>query len=358
MTPYKGVFLQRFPREFVTKIQNLPALLIPYINENITVNATGNYSRNPLTPIGTHDLKQADAASRDIYFVAVLRSFGVPAQIDPASKAVKYYKNGQWWVAAFDNLEKRNTPQGTLVVSVPKLLDFNPGYYTHFTIEKYEDGMYRSLDYEESDVFNAFPARVTLDTGHYMVVTGIREKDGSVNTRLTFFRLKENEEKPLTLQFITTEQTPKTLGMVDMKARFQTMSTQTATSLTDAANHKGMILAWIDPDREPTKHTLLDMQQLKEQFEQWDGGIVLLIPSDKSASIALAKSFENLPKQCVWGLDTNKLLQQVSPALHQDFGSNYPVVLCVDAAGNILDVSSGYKIGRGEQLVKMLKYLK
>ena len=358
LTPYKGEFLKRFSRDFAAKIQGLPALLIPYINENITVSATGNYSRNPLTPIGTNELKQADAASRDIYFVAVLRSFGVPAQIDPASKAVKYFKNGQWWEAAFDNLEKRNTPQGTLVVSVPKLLDFTPGYYTHFTIEKYEDGMYRSLDYEESDVFKTFPAKVTVDTGHYMVVTGVREKDGSVNTRLTFFRLKEDEDKPLTLQFITSEQTPKALGTVDSKAQFQTLSTKAATSLKDASNNKGMILAWIDPDREPTKHTLLDMQQLKDQFEQWDGAILLLIPADKSATSAVAKSFEHLPKQCIWGMDTDKLLQQVSAALHQNFGSNYPVVLCVDAAGNILDYSSGYKIGRGEQLVKMLKYLK
>ena len=30
----------------------------------------------------------------------------------------------------------------------------------------------------------------------------------------------------------------------------------------------------------------------------------------------------------------------------------------LDASGNIIDYSSGYKIGRGEQIVKMLKYLK
>ena len=121
---------------------------------------------------------------------------------------------------------------------------------------------------------------------------------------------------------------------------------------------KGLILAWIDPDREPTKHTMLDFQQLREQFEKWGGGIVFLLGADKNAKGFSANTFPGLPQQTVYGTDSQQLYKQAEQILKKSFGSDYPVFLLIDASGNIIDYSSGYKIGRGEQIVKMLKYLK
>jgi hypothetical protein len=359
LSPYKKFFSEAFSTDFIQNAQNNPAFLIKYINSEIRISATGNYSRNPLTPKGTHDLKNADAISSDIYFVALCRSFGIPAMVDPATKIPQYYKDGKWNEVYFEKKEVNNCPKGNLIVSYDKsAIDFTPVYYTHFTIAKFTDGIYRSLDYEESPVFDTFPTTLTLDSGRYMVVTGIRNNDGSVNTHLSFFILKEKEEKNLMLNFITKDQKPDAVGKIAMNSTFGELNSGKQVELQSTNNAKGLILAWIDPDREPTKHTLLDFQQLKESFEKWGGGIVFLLGTEKNAKLFSPSSFPGLPKQTIFGTDDQKLFKQIENSLHTNFSGNYPVFLVIDGTGNILDYSSGYKIGRGEQIVKMLKYLK
>ncbi|MEI6123019.1 MAG: transglutaminase-like domain-containing protein [Bacteroidota bacterium] len=357
LSGYKGLLLQKFDNNFIAGVQKDPSMLIKYINDNIKISPDGNYSRNPLTPIGTYNLKYADIISRDIYFVALCRSFGVPAQIDPATKVPEYFKDSKWHEVYFDQHEIVNTPKGTLIIQIPEKLDFIPTYYTHFTIAKFSDGVYRSLDYEESNIFNYFPAKLTIDTGSYMIVTGIRGNDGSVNTHLFFFKLGSLQEQKIILEFNTKEQVPESIGKIDLTETFTNLTTKDKMNLNSFSHNKGMVLAWIDPDREPTKHSIVDFQQLKEQFEKWNGGIVFLVPSEINIENSTNKTFLALPSQSIFGIDNYNLLNKVEKSLGQKLNGNYPVFLLIDKVGNIIDMSYGYKIGRGEQIVKMLKYL-
>jgi hypothetical protein len=85
---------------------------------------------------------------------------------------------------------------------------------------------------------------------------------------------------------------------------------------------------------------------------------VFLLGNGKNSDLLQSATFTGLPQQVVYGNDNVNLLQQAEKTLNVSFAENYPVFLVLDAEGNILDYSSGYKIGRGEQIVKLLKYLK
>jgi hypothetical protein len=359
LSKYKKYFNEAFDVAFIQKAQEDPSTLIKYVNENIKVSPTANYSRNPLTPKGTHNLKYADDVSRDIYFVALSRSFGIPALIDKATGGPQYYKNGIWNEVYFEKKSVQICPKASLTLTIDKTsVDFTPEYYTHFTIEKFDQGVYRSLDYEESNLFEKFPASLTLDTGRYLIVTGIRNKDGSVNTDLVFFTLKEKEANNLVMKFITNDQKTLPVATMNLNRTFHLLTTGEEKSLNQVQNGKGLILAWIDPDREPTKHSMIDFQQLKESFEKWGGAILFLMGPDVNDKTFSPASFPGLPQQTLFGLDDKKLLQDAENILKTKFSADYPVFLLIDSSGNIIDFSSGYKIGRGEQIVKMLKYLK
>lgn len=358
LSEYKGYFQQQFDKTAINNFRKDPSLLIKFVSDNITVSPLANYSRNPLTPKGTHQLKIADETSRDIYFVALCRSFGIPAQVNPATKLPEYVFNNQWNQVHFDKIDIDNTPKAELTLIIDTAtVDFKPGYYTHFTIERFDEGFYRSLDYEESSVFNTYPATVTLDSGNYLIVTGLRSNDGSVSVHMQFFTLNPREQKTITLQFLQTEEMPKILGNLSLNSTFENLTGKKSEKLENFANQKGIILGWLDPDREPTKHTLSDFIQLKDAFEKWNGGIVFLLPEEKSSMNFGAQSFPELPEQSAYGIDKNKLLSIAEKNLNYSFGNNFPVFLVIDKTGNIFDFSSGYKIGRGEQIVKMLKYL-
>jgi len=358
LSEYKSYFQKEFDKNIIQNFQKDPTQLVTYVSKNVLISETANYSRNPLTPAGTHQLKMADATSRDIYFVALCRSFGIPAQINPATKLPEYVVNNQWNEVHFEKNDIVNTPKGELTLTIgTAAIDFQPVYYTHFTIARFDEGVYRSLDYEESNLFNNFPATVTLDAGNYMIVTGLRNNDGSVKTHLQFFSLGVREPKTIQLEFLQTEEQPKSLGNLPLTATFQNSSNKKIAKLESFISKKGIIIGWLDPDREPTKHTLSDFKQLKEEFEKWNGGILFLLPKEKSSEGFSKKSFPDLPVQSVYGIDKNNLLSLAEKNLNFGFNKNYPIFLVIDKNGNILEFSSGYKIGRGEQLVKMLKYL-
>ncbi|HPB25299.1 MAG TPA: transglutaminase domain-containing protein [Bacteroidales bacterium] len=358
LSAYKKYFQQEFDKNTIAKMQTDPALIVNYVKENIAVSATGNYSRNPLKPTGTHQLKMADAASRDIYFVALCRSFGIPARINPATKCPEYIFNNQWNQVYFEKNDIVSNPKADLTLTVDtSSIDFKPLYYTHFTIARLEKGVYRSLDYEESTLFDAFPATVALDAGYYMVVTGIRNKDGSVNTRLHFFQLGLREQKSIQLNFIQQEEKPQSMGSLPLSSVFGNSSGMKTQTLETLSGQKGIIIGWLDPDREPTKHTMSDFKLLSGEFEKWGGGILFLLPEDKAGNVLNESTFQGLPTQSVFGVDKYGLLALAEKNLKSSFNNNYPVFVVVDKDGQILDFSCGYKIGRGEQLVKMLKHL-
>jgi hypothetical protein len=91
-------------------------------------------------------------------------------------------------------------------------------------------------------------------------------------------------------------------------------------------------------------------------LEEWGGGILLMIPSDKQTSAFDASVFKGLPKQTAWSVDTNRaLLNATAGALQMEFGDNFPLTVYLSKAGGILYSSVGYTIGTGEDILKIIK---
>ncbi|HEX3006189.1 MAG TPA: hypothetical protein VHO90_01085, partial [Bacteroidales bacterium] len=153
-------------------------------------NAANLHSRAPLTPIGVYNLGVANAGSRDIFFVAVCRTFGIPARLNPETQVPEYWKAGQWLVAGFD-AEPPVQPAKGNVHFTQKNNPVEPQYYYHFTVASVRNGVCQTLEFEEGKKLSDFASSVTLDTGRYVLVTGNRMEDGSVLSSMTFFTVSQ-----------------------------------------------------------------------------------------------------------------------------------------------------------------------
>ena len=96
LRPCRTFFNSKFDQEFIAGARKNPGLIANWIRSNIKLNTTGNYSRAPITPAGVWELRVADSHSADICYVAMCRSFGIPARLDPATKIPQYLANGSW----------------------------------------------------------------------------------------------------------------------------------------------------------------------------------------------------------------------------------------------------------------------
>ena len=114
--------------------RNDMSVLTDWIRKNISINTIANlHSRAPLSPIGVYNLRVADPESRDIFFVAACRTFGIPSRLNPETRIPEYNKKGDWLCAGFDPEVAVQPEKGQLKL-VSKNNPVVPQYYLHFTI--------------------------------------------------------------------------------------------------------------------------------------------------------------------------------------------------------------------------------
>ena len=127
-----------------------------------------------------------------------------------------------------------------------------------------------------------------------------------------------------------------------------------ALNLSDMVGNSDAVLVLLDPEKEPSKHILNDLGPYIDQFNKWNGTFVFAIPAEKTAQASVLKTYQ-LPAKMQVGVDQNEnILNSVSAVYGFGLKDKLPLVLYTDSAGNIYLFSAGYKIGIGEQILKVI----
>ena len=335
--------------------RNDVSVLTDWIRKNITINTIANkHSRAPLTPIGVYNLRVADPDSRDIFFVASCRSFGVPARLNPETRIPEYNKNGEWIRASFDPAMATQPEKGLL-----KLTEKNnpvvPQYSLQYTIGILRDGFYRTLDFPEGQKINNSDQPVSLEVGQYALVTGNRLEDGSVLSQMTFFAIEKGKLTTMPVELRKQSGELKPSGKLDLtKFNLQKTGAAKPASLLSLVNGNYSVLVLLDPDKEPSKHILNDLGPYVDHFNKWGGQFVFAIPVEKAGQAGVLNTYQ-LPAKMETGIDLDdNILKSISVVYGEGLKDKLPLVLFCDGAGNVYLFSSGYKIGMGEQLLKVI----
>ncbi|MDR1865625.1 MAG: transglutaminase-like domain-containing protein [Bacteroidales bacterium] len=354
--PWRSFFRQPAIAREISGEQPDAEKIIEYIRRHIELEDAGNGYNCYITPRGVYELKKADRRSRNVFFVAVCRSLGIPAQVEKAAGKVQYYENGQWKDAIFDERDVvREQPKATLTLTNAASNLVKPAYDTHYTLAYFKDGDFQTLNLEGNPVTANFPYRLQADEGYYRLMTGSRADDGSVVVRSEYFTLDADTEQTFAVTLPEAQEILSVQGRLDMNLEV-TLTDQSDVTLQKLSGGKGLMLCFVDVGKEPSKHVLQDLPAVRKALEEWGGGI-LLVTTDVAVSAAFdASVFKGLPQQTAWGIDSSRvLLQTVTKVLQSDFRDHFPLTVYLSAAGDILYSSAGYRIGMGEDILKIIR---
>ena len=336
-----------------------PLLLAGWIHRNITLDEDANlHSRAVISPRGVYNLRVADRKSRDVFFVACCRAFGIPARINPVTHMTEYYDGGKWIGASLDETSEKEftQPSKGFLQLTESVNPFMPQYYIHFTLAKIRDGHFVTLEFEEGRKLSDFSDPIPMDTGKYMLVTGNRLEDGSVLNSLTFFQIKKDEKirVPVYIRLIPDLKPPT--GKLNLDALMLSVPGQANPhKLSALAGGKKLIILVVDPDQEPSRHVLDELAAYTDHFNKWEGRFLMAMPRNKSTVISVLKPY-NLPNENAQGIDVNNNICKALEKLYgQGLSDNLPLVVLCDQDGLVYLFSAGYKIGLGEQLLKLTR---
>lgn len=369
LTPYKRFFKSVISEEQMEEYANNPEAMVAWVDQNIRVVKDCNLGCSPISPEGVWKARMADAHSRDIFFVAMARSMGVPARINEVTGKVQLMSEyGAMDVNFGEETQTMSAAEGKLSLAykaTPALS--NPKYYSHFTLSKLSpEGTLRLQSYDEGETdmgggvsYNSmFKNGVAMDAGDYVLVTGTRLADGSVLARISSVAVEAGRNNVAELVIREDSDKVKVIGNFNSESLFTPLAQGAEKqSLLQACGRGYFVVGILGVNQEPTNHTLRDIAAMKGELEKWGQKLVLLFPTEEQSKKFHADEFKGLPSTVVYGIDSDGIAAQIASAMKLQRASTLPIFIIADTFNRVVFVSQGYTIGLGEQLVKTIKAL-
>lgn len=358
IVPYKLFFQQAFTVEQIETFQSNPDHLVQFIDDTWEIEEDLPNLKGKGTSIGTFQLKVGDQSSIDILFVAICRSLSIPARFHPNEHKPQYWVKGSWNNAVFSKgtVEKtKHAQNGTLRLlrDVTRLTEEQSAAYSvNFTFARLENGLYKTLVYPhgKSDVYDE-PFEV--EQGSYRLTSGVRLKDGTVRVRLSYFEVLAGACTEIPLTFRQTKQDIPILGKVD---RNRTLTSLEGGSLTlgDLVGTHGALVAWLEPEREPSKHFIRELSELQVSFTELGAPVILIIGDHQFTLAFNPDGYPKLPDGAKFIRDSTYEIMPsfIFESLASEAG--YPHLLVLDGDDQIRYTASGYKLGAGKEALQIL----
>jgi hypothetical protein len=351
--------------EAVKKVADAAATLVA---EKIRVVDSTSRGDVFMTPAAVAKSGVCDAVSRDIFYIACLRTLGIPARLNPVDRKPQFFADGSWATSEFNaksgtgaegGIESWHA-YGSLVLTCKGGAEANPLYYVNFTVSKLENGKLKLLDLGDSSegdlsdkmrCNSIFKTPVLLEAGEYIIVTGNRRGDGSVVSTLQSIIIRAGEQTNAKLSIESALDAP--VGKIPASA---------AAKLFGSAGGGKMGVALIlSTSGEPSTHLMNDLAALKKDFEGRGVRFTVLyepvVSTNASNKPTLAALMENdrgkLPAGSVFGKDDGSAMFNMLTSTLK-LNREYPLIVVGAADGTVAYAASGYGINQGVRILRFL----
>ena len=335
LAPVRAEILERFGEAERRDMAENPARVADWIRKHIRCAPELDYDALFTTPAAALRAGFASPRSQDVLFVAICRTLGVPARLNPADLQPEYWQNG-----AFVAPRPR-----TATLSLVRPAGAAPKYFEDFTIARLDRGEYRTLDLSaagwQGDALT-FPA----EPGEYRLLTANRLPNGDIHASALQIRLGAGENRSVELHFF-----PAQLSEMLADYPIGDFALDSGASIASVTSG-GAILMRLDPGAEPTEHLLGEILAQADAFDALRPVFVLSGSAHENELLhrVLAR-FPNAPvltggSEAEWALLARQVY--VDP-------DKLPLAIVADRSLHAIYAASGYNVGLASMLVKIAK---
>ncbi|MCF8221936.1 MAG: transglutaminase domain-containing protein [Bacteroidales bacterium] len=343
--PWREFIGEYFTDDQKKAFSDNPQTIADYLADSIIISGELNYYKVPVSPEGVLKTGHSDNLSLRILFVAVCRTLGIPSRLEPGTGYAEYLEDDKWHRAVLTE-ETANLKNAYLDLESTGPASKEPEYYKTFTLARFNGEEFRTLSYEYNKPLSSFRKDLTLPEGRYLLVTGNRTKT-KVLSGLHFTELEAGKKNTIKVDVRENMQPLVPLQKINMKMTYE--HNEARHTLEEKAS-KGIVMIWVDENKEPGRHLLRDFPSLKDEFKRI--GCKFLFLADPVSDIVpeIIDEKGELPSKSIKGFDVDlKILSEVSGKNPGEV--NLPLVIYAEEDGEVYYYSEGYHIGTAEQLL-------
>lgn len=341
---YRKNIFSYFDENTRSKFRENPHLIYDFIQNEIEIGTENQFSTLCASSYGLLLHKRGNAISRKVLFVAICRSLGIPAKLQKSDNSLAYYLSGTWYYPGKTINETRKTG----LLSLKKDKDCCKDkfqYEENFTVAILKEGFYQTLDLSDQP-FDQEQICYKLDQGQYRITTANRKADGTILARCYYTSLLDTASLIIGL----TKEEMKTEKVVIPPLTLQKHGKQ--YGLSQMIQGEKAVIAFIEPDAEPSQHLLNELLENKDDFIKSNIKIFLILNNETDKNNML---LQKVLKEISYG--------QIFVGFEPDYLNNIydlfhivdkklPLVYLLDETMTAEYAWSGYNVGIGKLLIK------
>jgi hypothetical protein len=213
------------------------------------------------------------------------------------------------------------------------------------------NGIAQTINYENNPIFAQFPATLSLTPGNYIVITGYRLSDGTVCSNIYPVTLAANQLLTLPFEMFIPKAQNKMLGSIE--ATHRVLINQQYKSIASFKNTNGLAILCLDLPAEPSKHVIVELQSLKQQWQAMQFPLLVLLPQQSKLLDIKQKYLTFFPENTSFAVDprfsVHKRLKMVKSK------TNAPLLMLIDTKDQIKFISAGYAIGNIDLMIQSMQ---
>ncbi len=302
-----------------------------------------DYQTLPITPLGAIKMQLINEESRGLLFVAICRSLGIPARMNPVWGYPEYYREGMFHPAEEERETKTN-----LLLAFQENRDWK--YASTWSLARWNGKEWKALRLEGESV-RENRLNLVVGRGQYRLLTMVRESDGNQLVRELFFHITGQEEMQAEVK-----QHAMAAGMEGKKIPLPVLIGKTQAgeeNLREYCQGQRGVCIWLEEGREPSEHILAELLESSDALGALSGRIFLLKREPMKKGGALEKVRNVFPDIHIWDAAEWEVSAHVAEKMGVE--KKYPLAVAWDEEGNGLYATAGYNVGAVRLLLERMR---
>ena len=346
LRPYRKEILSFFTDEQKAAFRVNPAEIWNYIQAHITAYPDNERETVMETPYECLVSGIGTERSQKVLFVAIARTLGIPARLNPDNKVMEY-----WAMDHFVPVLKQQ--EGGAVLILKKEADAVWNYYQNWTMGRLVGNEYVSLNLTGRS-WEGDTLELALIPGTYRIITTNRLPNGNQFAWEKTFIIKEGEklEETLRLREAQLGDMLERISLPEFKVKDADGNQVTCADLTKGGKK---ILMWLEESREPTEHILNEMLEHAEKFHKFENSISFMIRTQEAKQDPLlAKVLKIFPNVSVYYDSFEENIELLGRRMYVD-PDKLPLILVTNGESVGIYATSGYNVGTGDMLIRIME---
>ncbi len=350
ITPFREDIHKCFSAAEKEQFKKDPGLIGDRIEERIRYDEKDDYSTLLSVPAGTLKTRFGNPVSRNILCVAICRTLGIPARLNPVTRKAEIYRNGGFVRISGTKEGTKTSKKAVLVLKRQDGEEWN--YYQNWTIGQYRRDGFVTLNYQELK-FEREELWLELEPGFYRLLTTSRLPGGDQLASECKICLEPGQQEEQELRMRTGH--GKELLVSNELEDFEVEDNGEIKQISSLTESGVYILAFLKPGEEPTEHVLNEMSLYAASLRDMKAGICFLLENHAirktSAWERAVNAFSEAKIVCYVSDDT---AESAARRMYVD-ADKFPLLILVNPGLNGIYGCSVYYVGSVKMILELLR---